>query len=153
MPNILDPDQAWCSVGSDLGPNCLNQSAEDDWICRWQAVPKHSIILCWKNMSAYYMACIYSSALQSRSYGSKWFEPWPEWSQRAVIDYLYRLPKYKSRWESRWQKSWLAGLIFKLFVHISMETCRTWWDRPSWRLNMMSHFIPGVMILANLDAL
>ena len=32
MSNSCDPDQAGHSVGSDLGPNCLQRSAADDKI-------------------------------------------------------------------------------------------------------------------------
>ena len=30
VSNILDPDQAQCSVGPDLGPNCLKRSTADE---------------------------------------------------------------------------------------------------------------------------
>ena len=30
MSNSLDPDQAWCFVGSDLGLNCLQRLSADD---------------------------------------------------------------------------------------------------------------------------
>ena len=62
MSNILGPDQTRCSVGPDLDQNGLIRSA---------AVPKHAVIFVLKKMSAHYICCIYSSALQSRSYGSK----------------------------------------------------------------------------------
>ena len=32
----LDPDEARCSIGPDLGPNCLQRTVADDKICRWQ---------------------------------------------------------------------------------------------------------------------
>ena len=33
MSNSLDPDQAWCFVGPDLGPNCLQRLSADDKSC------------------------------------------------------------------------------------------------------------------------
>ena len=37
---VRDPDQARRSVGSDLGPNCLQRLSADDKSCRWQAKSK-----------------------------------------------------------------------------------------------------------------
>ena len=37
LSNSLDPDQAWCFVGLDLGPNSLQRLSADDKIHRWQA--------------------------------------------------------------------------------------------------------------------
>ena len=37
VSNSLDPDQAQCNVGPDLGPNCLQRSSANKKICRKQA--------------------------------------------------------------------------------------------------------------------
>ena len=44
--NGLDPDQARHSVGSDLGPNCLQRSSVDDEIHCWQAKSYKGHFLC-----------------------------------------------------------------------------------------------------------
>ena len=60
MSNSLDSDQDRCSVGPVLGPNCLQRLTADKIIPtgkeRVNVGPK---------MSAYYVCCIYSNALQT----------------------------------------------------------------------------------------
>ena len=41
VSNSLDPDQAQCSSGPDLGPNCkLQRSSADDKIRHWQSLTR-----------------------------------------------------------------------------------------------------------------
>ena len=49
MSNSLDLDQAPHSNGLGLGPNCLQRSAADDKIHRWQAQINKDYLLdiCW----------------------------------------------------------------------------------------------------------
>ena len=42
MSNSLDPDQAQCFVGPDLGPNCLQRLSADDKSRHYWGKSKHS---------------------------------------------------------------------------------------------------------------
>ena len=48
MLNCLNPDQDRCSVGPDLGPNCLQRSSADDKSCRYQgkSLYDHLLVYC-----------------------------------------------------------------------------------------------------------
>ena len=81
-----------CSVGPVLGPNCLNRSAADDLICQY--------LLSWKRCLLLYH--MHSSALQS---SLDLMEAKDLTHDQNDLDYLYRLPKYISRWERADDKS------------------------------------------------
>ena len=53
-------------------------------LCRWQTVPNMQIFCPEKDVCLLHLRCLYSSALQSRPYGSMT----RDCSQGAVIDYL-----------------------------------------------------------------
>ena len=61
------------------------------------------ITFCLEMLSAYYVRCIYSNALQTTfDHGSKHYEPWSDCFILTAGPYClrYRSPKYISRWET-----------------------------------------------------
>ena len=85
-----------------------------------------------KMSSDFYVCFIYSSALQATClHGSKHYEPWLDWSKRAVwsrpILFRYRLPKNISRRDDRRQYSMFNGCCH-IFI-IKLNVSNTLWNQ------------------------